>query len=179
MGLITLGVFSLTEHGIRGGVFAAVSHSFVGAGLIICMKIFSDRLKEGPGHFITGIPTFLIIHVFILLAVIGVPGTGSFIGNLSIILGVIEHSFLSLITVFTLLILLLTCLICVYKRVFFGKILNHNKMNMRDLSRRDLGVLLPLIGLVLLMGIYPMPFLNVMSTSVSIITNDLQMSPTN
>ena len=91
----------------------------------------------------------------------------------------IEHSFLSLITVFTLLILLPTCLLCVYKRVFFGKILNHNKINMRDLSRRDLGVLSPLIGLVLLMGIYPMPFLNVMSTSVSSITNDLKMLPIN
>ena len=40
--------------------------------------------------------------MFILLAVIGVPGTASFIANLSIILGVIEHSFLTLITVFAL-----------------------------------------------------------------------------
>ena len=126
-----------------------------------------------------GIPTFLIIHVFILLAVIGVPGTASFIANLSIILGVIEHSFLTLITVFALFMLLLTCLLCVYKRVLFGKILNQNKINMRDLSLRDLGVLSPLIGLILLMGIYPMPFLNVMSTSVSSITNDLTMLPIN
>ena len=179
MGLITIGVFSLTEHGIRGGIFATLSHSFVGAGLIICMKIFSDRLKAGPCHLITGIPTFLIIQVFILLAVIGVPGTASFIGNLSIILGVIEHSFLTVIAVFTLFMLLLTCLLCVYKRVLFGKILNHNTINMRDLSLRDLGVLSPLIGLILLMGIYPMPFLNVMSTSVSSITNDLKMLPIN
>ena len=50
---------------------------------------------------------------------------------------------------------------------------------MRDLSLRDLGVLSPLIGLILLMGIYPMPFLNVMSTSVSSITNDLTMLPIN
>jgi len=179
MGLITIGVFSVTEHGIRGGVFMMLSHSFVGAGLIICMKIFSDRLKAEPGHLMNGIPTFLIIHVFILLAVIGIPGTGSFIGNLSIILGVIEHSFLTLITVFTLFMLLLTCLLCVYKRVLFGKVLNHNKINMRDLSLRDLGILSPLIGLVLWMGIYPMPFLNVMSTSISSITDDLKMLPIN
>jgi len=179
MGLITIGVFSVTEHGIRGGIFMMLSHSFVGAGLIICMKIFSDRLKAEPGHLMNGIPTFLIIHVFILLAVIGIPGTGSFIGNLSIILGVIEHSFLTLITVFTLFMLLLTCLLCVYKRVLFGKVLNHNKINMRDLSLRDLGILSPLIGLVLWMGIYPMPFLNVMSTSISSITDDLKMLPIN
>ena len=126
-----------------------------------------------------GTPTFLIIHVFILLAVIGVPGTTSFIANLSIILGVIEHSFLALITVFALFMLLLACLLCVYKRVLFGKILNHNTINMRDFSLRDLGVLSPLIGLILLMGIYPMPFLNVMSTSISSITNDLKMLPIN
>ena len=179
MGLITIGVFSLSEHGIRGGVFAMLSHSFIGAGLIICIKIFSDRLKAEPGHLMNGIPTFLIIHVFILLAVIGVPGTASFIANLSIILGVIEHSFLTLITVFALFMLLLTCLLCVYKRILFGKILNHNIINKRDLSLRDLGVLSPLIGLILLMGIYPMPFLNVMSTSVSSITNDLKMLPIN
>ena len=179
MGLITIGVFSLSEHGIRGGVFAMLSHSFIGAGLIICIKIFSDRLKAEPGRLMNGIPTFLIIHVFILLAVIGVPGTASFIANLSIILGVIEHSFLTLITVFALFMLLLTCLLCVYKRILFGKILNHNIINMRDLSLRDLGVLSPLIGLILLMGLYPMPFLNVMATSVSSITNDLKMLPIN
>ncbi|MBB45362.1 MAG: hypothetical protein CMM43_04535 [Rhodospirillaceae bacterium] len=179
MGLITIGVFSLTEHGIRGGIFATLSHSFVGAGLIICMKIFSDRLKAGPCHLITGIPTFLIIQVFILLAVIGVPGTASFIGNLSIILGVIEHSFLTLITVFTLFMLLLTCLLCVYKRVLFGKVLDHNRINTRELSLQDLGVLSPLIGFVLWMGVYPMPFFNALSTSVSRITNDLKMLPIN
>jgi NADH-quinone oxidoreductase subunit M len=180
MGLIIIGVFSLTEHGIRGGIFAMLSHSFVGAGIIICMKIFSERLKPEPRHLMNGgIPIFLIIHVFILLAVIGSPGTGSFIGNLSIILGVIEDSFFTLITVFTLLVLLLTCVVCVYKRVLLGKVLSHNKINMRDLSLRDLGVLSPLIGLILWMGIYPMPFLDVILTSVSSITNDLKMLPIN
>ena len=180
MGLIIIGVFSLTEHGIRGGIFAMLSHSFVGAGIIICMKIFSERLKPEPRHLMNGgIPIFLIIHVFILLAVIGNPGTGSFIGNLSIILGVIEDSFFTLITVFTLLVLLLTCVVCVYKRVLLGKVLSHNKINMRDLSLRDLGVLSPLIGLILWMGIYPMPFLDVILTSVSSITNDLKMLPIN
>ncbi len=179
MGLITIGIFSLTEHGIRGGVFVMLSQSFVGAGLIICMKIFSDRLKGESGHLMNGISTFLIIHVFILLAVIGVPGTGIFIGNLSIILGVTEHSFLTLITVFMLFMLLLTCLLCVYKRVLFGKVMNRNNINMRDLSLRDLGVLSPLIGLVIWMGVYPMPFLNIMSTSISIITDGLKMLPIN
>ena len=179
MGLITIGVFSLTEHGIRGGVFVMLSHSFVGAGLILCMRVFSDRFKTEPAQLMNGIPTFLIIHLFILLAVIGVPGTGSFIGNLSIILGVIEHSFLTLIIVFALFMLLLACSLCVYKRVLVGKVLNHNKLNMRNLSLRDLGVLSPLIGLVLWMGIYPMPFLNVMSTSIRRITDDLKMLPIN
>ena len=91
----------------------------------------------------------------------------------------IEHSFLTFIAVFALFMLLLTCSLCVYKRVLFGKVLNHNKLNMRNLSLRDLGVLSPLIGLVLWMGIYPMPFLNVMSTSIRRITDDLKMLPIN
>ena len=75
--------------------------------------------------------------------------------------------------------LLLTCLLCVYKRVLFGKVMNRNNINIRDLSLRDLGVLSPLIGLVIWMGVYPMPFLNIMSTSISIITDGLKMLPIN
>ncbi len=179
LGLITIGVFSLTEHGIRGGAFAMLSHSFVGAGLIICMKIFSDRLKSESNHLMDGIPTFLIIHVFILLAVIGIPGTGTFIGNLSIIFGVIEYSFSTMITVFMLFMLLLACLLCVYKRIFLGKVANHNRINTRHLSLRDLGILSPIIALVLWMGVYPMPFLNVISTSIGRIIDNLKMLPIN
>ena len=179
LGLITIGVFSLTEHGIRGGAFAMLSHSFVGAGLIICMKIFSDRLKFLSSHLVNGIPTFLIMHVFILLAVIGIPGTGTFIGNLSIIFGVIEYSFFTLITVFMLFMLLLACLLCVYKRIFFGKVVNHNKINIRHSSLKDLGILSPIIALVLWMGVYPMPFLNVISTSIGRIIDNLKMLPIN
>ena len=75
--------------------------------------------------------------------------------------------------------LLLACLLCLYKRIFFGKVVNHNKINIRHLSLKDLGVLSPIIALVLWMGVYPMPFLNVISTSIGRITDNLKMLPIN
>ena len=60
----------------------------------------------------------------------------------------------------------------VYRRIIFGKLDKENLMSIKDLSYREIIVFAPLILLVFWMGVYPSPFLDVMSVSVeNLITN--------
>ena len=54
-----------------------------------------------------------------------------------------------------------------YKRVIFGAVANDHVAKLSDLNRRELAVLGLLAVAVLAMGIYPLPFTEVMHASVN------------
>ena len=54
-----------------------------------------------------------------------------------------------------------------YRRVIFGKLTKDDLKTMLDLSPREIAFLTPLIVVTLWMGIYPVPFLDVMDASVA------------
>ncbi|RMF20969.1 MAG: hypothetical protein D6760_10435 [Deltaproteobacteria bacterium] len=53
-----------------------------------------------------------------------------------------------------------------YQRVMFGPLDNPANQKLEDLSRREVGVLAPILVMVVVMGVYPRPFLNLMEASV-------------
>ena len=54
-----------------------------------------------------------------------------------------------------------------YKRVIFGPVANEHVASLQDLNSRELLVLGSLAVMVLLMGVYPLPFTEVMHASVN------------
>ena len=104
---------------------------------------------------------------------IGVPGTSGFIGNFLIVLGAFEHSLIVSVFVFIILILLIIDVLYIYQHIIFGNVVAFNKSTIEDLSRHELVVLLPITGLVFWIGIYPIPFLEVISLSAESITKSL------
>jgi NADH-quinone oxidoreductase subunit M len=46
------------------------------------------------------------------------------------------------------------------QRVVFGRLRNQKNAQLPDLSAREIGLLVPLLLLMLLMGVYPRPFLD-------------------
>ncbi len=54
-----------------------------------------------------------------------------------------------------------------YRRVIFGKLSKDSLKKILDLSPREIAVFAPLLILVFWMGIYPLPFLDVMHVSVN------------
>ncbi len=54
-----------------------------------------------------------------------------------------------------------------YRRVIFGKLTKSHLADIADLSPREMAVFAPLVVLVIVMGVYPPPFLDVMHTSVA------------
>jgi NADH-quinone oxidoreductase subunit M len=54
-----------------------------------------------------------------------------------------------------------------YKRVIFGAVANSHVAALKDLNPRELAVLGALAAAVLFMGVYPLPFTEVMHASVN------------
>jgi NADH-quinone oxidoreductase subunit M len=63
------------------------------------------------------------------------------------------------------------------QRVVFGKITNPENEGLLDLNKREIGLLLPLLALMLFMGVYPRVFLDRSQPSVEVIRARVTSGP--
>jgi NADH-quinone oxidoreductase subunit M len=54
-----------------------------------------------------------------------------------------------------------------FQRVMFGTLDNPKNQNLKDLSLREIVVLIPIVVLIVWIGVYPKPFLSRMEASVN------------
>jgi len=63
------------------------------------------------------------------------------------------------------------------QRVVFGPVSNNENAKLLDLNKRELGLMLPLILLMLLMGVYPRVFLDRSQASVEAVRKQVATPP--
>ncbi|MED5472362.1 MAG: NADH-quinone oxidoreductase subunit M, partial [Pseudomonadota bacterium] len=103
---------------------------------------------------------------------VGLPATSGFVGEFLVLLGAFYYNTWLAVFAATGVVLGAAYMLYVYRRIIFGKLDKENLMSIKDLSYREIIVFAPLILLVFWMGVYPSPFLDVMSVSVeNLITN--------
>lgn len=171
MGFVTIGLFTLNIQGIEGSILLMLSHGLVSGALFLCVGMLYDRYKTRVLEYYGGLaqvmPSFAVIFLFFIMANISVPGTSSFVGEFLVLLGVFQHSTVAATLAATGVILGAAYSIWLYNRVMFGE-LNVNYITAyHDLNRREFFIFVPFVILVLIMGIYPEVFLNVMHVSVT------------
>ncbi len=84
-----------------------------------------------------------------------------------VIMGAMKHSFWIAFAAATTLVFGAAYTLWMYKRVIFGAVANKQVAALTDLNRRELIVLGLLAFAVLAMGVYPLPFTEVMHASVN------------
>jgi NADH-quinone oxidoreductase subunit M len=171
MGFVTLGYFLFNARGIEGGLVQMISHGFVSAAMFLCVGVMYDRLHTRRiadyGGVVNVMPLFAAFFLLFAMANAGLPGTSGFVGEILVILGAFEVSPWLAIGAATTLVLGAAYTLWMYKRVVFGPVTNEHVANdMPPMTRRETWVLAPLALLVLGMGLYPAPFLEIMDSSV-------------
>lgn len=182
MGFATLGAFMIysiirNTHSfpdaymsIEGAMVQMISHAFSTGALFLGIGVLYDqlhsRLIKDYGGVANSMPIFAAFYMLFAMANVGLPGTSGFVGEFMIILSSLKSHFWVMFAAATTLILSACYTLWMYKRVFFGEVTNDNVARLQDVSGPDLLAFCCLAFIVLFLGLYPQPLLEVLHASV-------------
>jgi NADH-quinone oxidoreductase subunit M len=171
MGFVTLGFFVFNAYGVEGGLVQMISHGFVSAALFLCVGVLYDRMHTRMiadyGGVVNTMPKFAALMMLFAMANAGLPATSGFVGEFMVIMGAMQANFWLALVAATTLVWGAAYTLWMYKRVIFGAVANDHVASLQDLNARELAVLGLLAAAVLFMGVYPLPFTEVMHASVN------------
>jgi NADH-quinone oxidoreductase subunit M len=175
MGFVMLGLSAMTIAGMNGAVLQMFNHGTSTAMMFLLIGVLYERSHhrwivrpdgtKGFGGLSTQMPVYTVIFIIAMFASLGLPGLSGFISEALIFLGIFEK--FTTITVLAVLGLLIGAayLLWMYKRMFFGKVEDSVK-DYKDMNGREIFYMIPLCVCVIVFGIFPMPVLNIMKSSV-------------
>jgi NADH-quinone oxidoreductase subunit M len=182
MGLIMLAVFSLNVEGIQGGIYQMLSHGLSTGALFLCVGILYERahtrLIKDFGGVSKQMPVFAAFFLIFMLSSVGLPGLNGFVGEILCLFGIFKANTVLAILGVTTVILAAAYLLWMFQRVMHGPITNDRVHNFKDLNKREIAYLLPIIILMFWMGLYPQPFLRKMDASVNKLINQINQKKT-
>jgi NADH-quinone oxidoreductase subunit M len=171
MGFVTLGFFVFNAYGVEGALVQMISHGFVSAAMFLCVGVLYDRMHTRMiadyGGVVNTMPKFASFMMLFALANCGLPATSGFVGEFMVIMGAMKASFWLAFAAGTTLIFGAAYTLWMYKRVIFGAVANEHVAALKDLNGHEFLVLGLLALAVLWMGVYPLPFTEVMHASVN------------
>ncbi len=175
MGFVTIGIFTFTTQGVQGGIIQMLSHGLVSGALFLAVGIIYDRTHSREiadyGGLVHRMPMYAFAFMVFTLANVGLPGTSGFVGEFLILVGIFQVNTWIALFATSGIILSAAYALWLYRRVIFGVLENAKLRNIRDLSKREVAVLAPLIATIIFFGIYPAPLLDVMAVSVENLLN--------
>ena len=157
-----------------------ISHGFISGALFLCVGVLYDRMHSREiadyGGVVNSMPKFATFFVIFALANAGMPGTSGFVGEFMVILASFNANvwiaFLAALT----LILGAAYTLWMIKRVVFGAVANEQVEKLSDLNRREFICLFVLTLLVLWIGIWPAPLIEMMDASVVHLLQQAQLT---
>ena len=179
MGFVTLGIFVAfalvmnsgdTNMALEGAMMQMISHGFISAALFLCVGVLYDRMHtrmiRDYGGVINTMPFFGAFFVFFAMSNAGLPGTSGFVGEFMVILSSFQASFWFAFLAAMTLILGAAYSLWMVKRVVFGEVKSEAVSQLNDVNKREGFILAILVIMVLFVGIYPEPLIDVMRASV-------------
>lgn len=162
MGVVMLGVFSLNQTAMTGGLYQMLNHAISTGGLFLLVGMVYDRTHTRKISDYSGLakfmPVYAVCFMIVTFSSIGVPLTNGFVGEFLTLLGSFQVDRVLTIIGATGVILGAVYMLWMVERVFFGPEKKTHGLG-KDLSLREVLVLLPLMILIFWMGIYPKTFL--------------------
>ncbi len=186
MGFVTLGVFALflaykpgmTEAallGLEGAMVQMVSHGFISAAMFLVVGVLYDRLHSREistyGGVINSMPKFTGFAVLFAMANVGLPGTSGFVGEFMVILGVVQANIWYGVLAGSTLVIGAAYTLWMVKRVFWGAVTNPEVGSLSDVNAREFSILALLAIVIVAMGLYPQPIIDVMHVTIEHLLN--------
>ena len=186
MGFVVLGLFSFTELGMQGALYQMLNHGVSTGALFLFVGFIYERrhtrMISEFGGLAKPMPWFSTLFVIASLSSVGLPFLNGFVGEFLILMGMWTSRAVDSPWIITMLaasgvIWAAVYMLWMLQRVLFGNITNSENAELADLNKREIGLLLPLMVLMLFMGVYPRVFLDRSKASVESIRARVSASP--
>lgn len=168
-GFIILGIFVMTSQGQSGSTLYMVNHGlstaalFLIAGFLVSRR--GTRLINAYGGVQKVAPVLAGTFLVAGLATLSLPGLAPFISEFLVLIGTFTRFPVLAVFASTALVLSAIYILWMYQRMMTGPVTDGNA-RVRDLVPRELVVVTPLIALLLVLGVYPKPALDVINPAV-------------
>jgi NADH-quinone oxidoreductase subunit M len=169
LGFAMLGIWSGTVQGVQGALMIGIIHGLSTGALFLLIGMIYERrhtrLISDFGGLARVMPHFAIIFTITALASIAVPGLNGFVGEFLVLLGSFGRHPWATGLATTGVIFAAAYLLWAVQRVLLGPLDNPANAGLKDLSARELCVILPLVAGMVWIGVYPRPILDRMEVS--------------
>jgi NADH-quinone oxidoreductase subunit M len=177
MGVVVLGMASMTTQGMMGAVFQMFNHGTITAMLFLVVGVIYDRAHTRGlnefGGLMNQMPRYAAVMTIAFFAALGLPGLSGFISEAFSLLGAFAtYQTLTMIAVVTI-VLTAAYMLWVLQRVFLGAIPEKWK-SLTDMNGRETFMLATLAAIVIFLGVYPSPMLDLMNSSLNYLAELLQ-----
>jgi NADH-quinone oxidoreductase subunit M len=169
MGYVMLGMAAFTPQGINGAVLQMFNHGTVTAMLFLLVGVIYDRAHHrqinGFGGLASILPIYTGVTGLAFFAAMGLPGLSAFISEVLVLLGAWKVYPALTVVAASAVILTAGYLLWTLQRMYLGAP-NEKYRDLPDLNARELFMLAPLGAIVIFLGIYPTPILNLQSPAL-------------
>jgi NADH-quinone oxidoreductase subunit M len=183
LGFVMLGIFAGTVEGMQGGLLQMINHGISTGALFLLVGMIYDRAHTRFIQDFSGtaklMPVFAAFFLLVMFSSLGLPGTNGFIGEFLILVGTFKQEGLQVYAILAAMGVILGAiyLLWMYQRAMQGPskepVVNGHAVHLTDLNAREILVLVPFAILILLIGVYPKPFLDKTAASITAMSEQL------
>ncbi len=170
MGLITLGIFVMTSQGQTGATLYMVNHGFATGALFIIAGFMVSRRRSQLISDYGGVQTVapVLAGTFLIagLAALALPGLSTFVSEFLVLVGTFTRYEAAAILATAGIILAAIYILWMYQRTMTGPV-REEVASMPDLKGRELWAVAPLIALIIVLGVYPKPVIDIINPAVT------------
>jgi NADH-quinone oxidoreductase subunit M len=178
LGFVVLGMFALTHAGLSGSILQMVNHGISTGLLFLLVGMLYERRHTRAldqfGGIAASMPVFALFFVFSMLSSVGLPGLNGFVGEYLILLGAFQASPFWAVVGVTGIIFGAVYLLMATRRVLFGPLNRPENEALKDLSPREIGLMLPMIALVIWIGVAPNQVLGHIEPTIERLVNRIE-----
>lgn len=166
VGLAVLGLAALSAQGVQGAVSLLLSFSVATGGGFLLLEFLRQRTGSTDITALGGaagtMPLLASGFLICGLAGVGMPGTSSFPGEFMLILAALQsHTGAGMAALFGLSIAA-GAFLALYRKAFFGPVTREEVAQAEDLRPREWVVLVALVTMIVVIGIYPGPWIDIL-----------------